>query len=63
MDLTVLIIDVEISDQYGTSEQHVVGVFDDAAALGEAKKRAEQKYRTRRTNFTETAVQVNQSLL
>lgn len=49
MTVKILTINVEISDQYGTSENKLVGVFDDDAKLGEAIKHQERKYRTRRT--------------
>lgn len=56
---TVVLIDVEISDQMGTSERHLVGVFNDDAIMSSAKAWAEDKYRTRRTVFREIKTTMN----
>ena len=51
MKVTVLIVDVEISDQHGTSEKVVVGVFTDPRKLEAAKDASEENYRHRRTYY------------
>ena len=60
--LTVLLVGVEISDQYGTSETFVVGVFDSIGDIEGAKKTAKEKFRNRRTFFREVQVEINQSV-
>lgn len=60
MELTVLTINVEISDQYGTSENILVGVFDDEDAMQAAGKSAIAEHRTKRTSLKSRTVTLNQ---
>lgn len=57
--MIVLLASVEVSDQYGTSESFVVGVFDDPMALERAKTAFDQRHPDRRVAFHEVAVELN----
>jgi hypothetical protein len=50
--MIVLEVSVETSDQMGTSESFVVGVFRDDAEVEYAKKAVDALIRTRRVSFT-----------
>ena len=58
--MKVLTVNVEISDQCGTSENIVVGVFDDEEKLQLAKEMAEEKYRDSRTYFKIIEIGLNE---
>lgn len=59
MKVAVLIVDVEISDQYGTSEKFVVGVFTDPRKLEAAKAVSKEQYRHRRTFYQVQEVELD----
>jgi hypothetical protein len=60
-ELTILSVAVEVSDQYGTSDRHVVGVFDNPEDLAAARASTEMQYRTRRIFFIEDRAVLNRS--
>ncbi|MDR3445740.1 hypothetical protein [Dyella sp.] len=62
MQLTVLTINVDISDQYGTSADILVGVFDDDEAMEAAGKAAVAEHRNKRTCLKSHAVALNQRI-
>lgn len=62
MHLTLLMVSVEISDQYGTSKNLLVGIFDNEDSLNAAKARTEKFYSYRRISFEETKVKVNEEI-
>jgi len=49
--MKVLVIGVEVSDQMGTSEEFVVGVFDNDELMQNARSIAEGQFPTKRTWF------------
>lgn len=55
----ILSVNVEISDQYGTSKNHVVGVFDNDSALAAARTSIEAQFRSQRIYFKEDRVVLN----
>ena len=63
MELTALIADVEISDQYGTSETILIGVYNSASDLIQDMAKADRKYRTRRISFKQINLTVNKSVV
>lgn len=59
MTIKILNITVEISDQYGTSENILVGAFDNSEKLDAAMKHQEKKHKNKRTAFKITEVILN----
>lgn len=62
-DLVALIAEVEISDQMGTVETVLIGVYNNASQLIQDKAAADRKWRTRRVNFKEINLVVNRSMI
>jgi len=48
MTIKILIARVEVSDQYGTYEDKIIGAFDDDDKIALAIENVEQKYKTKR---------------
>lgn len=61
--LVALIVSVEISDQMGTSETILVGVYNDCSKLIQDKAATDRKFSTRRRTFKEVSINVNQSII
>lgn len=59
MTLTVLLASVEISDQMSRDKTLLVGVFDNARDIEDAKRVIEKRYRDRRIWWQETETPVN----
>lgn len=49
--IKVLLAHVEVSDKYGTSDPHIVGVFFDEESIDQAKKLFEETKAERRVAF------------
>jgi hypothetical protein len=58
--MIVLLAEVEISDQRGTGEPVIAGVFDDVSALGNARAAFERRHSTRRVWFREIDLGLNE---
>lgn len=63
MNIKLIIGNVEISDQYGTSESKTIGVFDDVGLAEDAIKIFESQNRTRRTSIKITDLKLNEYLI
>ncbi|HEV2679425.1 MAG TPA: hypothetical protein VGV14_02900 [Rhodanobacter sp.] len=57
--LILLMVTVLISEQHGTSKDHVIGVFGDPKALRMARESTERFYRMHRYVFTEIPLHMN----
>jgi len=60
--LKIVTMTVEISDQYGTSESKLVGVFDNNTDMRIAIQEYENKYRERRTSVDIREVEINKQI-
>lgn len=58
--LVSLMINVVVSDQYGTTKDIFIGVFDQQLPLEKARKSFEKKYRNKQHSFTEKIIKVNE---
>jgi hypothetical protein len=63
MSLTILVINILLSDQYGTTENKVVGVFDNDEALQSAKEAAAKRCRNSLHSFYELRAELNAFLV
>ena len=62
MTIKILTINVEISDQYGTSKDVLIGAFDDDKKLEAAIKYQKQKYRKHRNRVKVVEAKLNEQL-
>lgn len=60
--VTVLLVDIEISDQYGTTETQLLGVFKTKESLKIAQQRFEKKCSNKRLFFYEKEAVVDATI-